>query len=126
MFRRRGGAARSIAALGAVLLLTFVAACGSNGESEDVPLASVTVTSGARTSAIADNEFESPMRVTVGSEVTWVNEDGVAHNVVGEDRAFRSETLKKGDTFTHRFDTAGRYEYTCTFHPGMDGVVEVE
>jgi plastocyanin len=103
----------------------LVVACGGS-ESDDAPAASVTVTSGPRTTHIHDNDFESPIKVTVGSAVTWVNDDGVAHNVIGADNAFRSGTLSKGDTFVHTFSTAGSFKYTCTFHPGMNGTVEVQ
>jgi plastocyanin len=107
------------------MAVVLFAACGSSDD-EQTLAASVTVTSGARTTHIEDNDFESPLRVTAGSEVTWVNDDGVAHNVVGADDAFRSDTLKKDDTFVHTFDTAGSFKYTCTFHPGMNGVIEVQ
>lgn len=107
---------------GAVLL----AACGGADTDDDAALASATVTSGPRTSSIAKNKFESPMRVAVGSKVTWVNDDGLSHNVVGGDGAFKSGTLDKGDTFTHEFTEAGLFKYTCTFHPGMNGVIQVE
>jgi plastocyanin len=118
-------AASQLAAVMLLLSVALLVACSGSSD-KDTPPASVTVTSGPRTTHIEDNDFESPLKVTAGSEVTWVNDDGVAHNVVGEDGAFRSETLKKGDTFSHTFDTAGRFKYTCAFHPGMDGVVEVQ
>jgi len=111
------------AALAAVLLL---GACGTSEADDEAALASATATSGPRTSSIAKNRFETPMKVAVGSKVTWVNEDAIAHNVIGQDGAFKSGTLDKGDTFTHEFTAAGLFKYTCTFHPGMDGVIQVE
>jgi len=113
--------------IGAVLLTTLLlGACGGSDEDVEAALASATATSGPRTTSISKNKFETPMKVALGSTVTWVNEDAIAHNVVGDDGAFKSGTLDKGDTFTHEFKSAGRFEYTCTFHPGMDGVIQVE
>lgn len=106
--------------------VTLLAACGGSGADDEAALASATATSGARTSSILKNKFE-PMKVTVGSKVTWVNNDAVAHNVIGTDGApFKSGTLDKGDTFTHEFTSAGTFKYTCTFHPGMNGIIQVE
>jgi plastocyanin len=103
--------------------LALVACGGEDAETSDVP---ATVTTGPRTTEIRGNKFESPMKVAVGSQVTWVNSDSIPHNVIADEGSFRSDTLEDDDTFVHTFDTAGRFEYTCTFHPGMDGVVEVE
>jgi plastocyanin len=114
------------AALMALLALTLaLGACGGDDGDADAG-ATATVTSGPRTTEISGNDFESPIKVTAGSEVTWVNKDGVAHNVIGDEDSFRSETLNEDDTFTYTFSTPGRFEYVCTFHPGMEGVVEVQ
>lgn len=118
---------RIVSSLALLVLLAIPLALVACGEvDEDTPEVAATVTSGPRTTDMRSNKFETPMRVTVGSEVTWVNKDRIAHNVVGDDGAFRSDTLREDDTFTHTFDTPGRFEYTCTFHPRMDGVIEVE
>lgn len=113
--------------IGAVLLATLLlGACGGNDEDDEAALASATATSGPRMTSIAKSRFESPMKVALGSTVTWVNEDAISHNVVGDNGAFRSDKMDKGDTFTHEFKSAGLFEYTCTFHPGMDGLIQVE
>lgn len=107
------------------LSLALVVACGGDDEDEAAS-AAATMTSGARLSEIQDIKFESPMKVAAGSEVTWVNKDGVPHNVIGKGDSFKSGKLDKDDTFKHIFETAGRFEFTCTFHAGMNGVVEVQ
>lgn len=129
-FRRRSRPPRLlvtavvVAGLMASLLL---AACGGGSSGDDeAAIAAATVTTGPRTTAIEKNKFETPMRVTAGSEVTWVNEDGVAHNVIAKDGSFKSGKLDKDDRFSHTLTSAGRFEYTCTFHPGMNGVIQVE
>ena len=115
-----------LALLAMVALPFALVACGGGDDEDAAAAASATVTNGPRTSEIRSNEFESPMKVAAGSEVTWVNTDGVAHNVIAGDGSFRSDTLEEDDTFVHTFDRAGSFEYTCAFHPGMDGVIEVE
>ena len=114
-------------ALVALLALPLaLVACGESDEDKAAALAAATMTSGPRTSEIADNKFETPMKVAVGSEVTWVNTDGIDHNVIAADDSFRSDSLDEDDTFVHTFTTAGTFEYTCAFHPGMDGVIQVQ
>jgi plastocyanin len=34
-------------------------------------------------------------------------------------------SMKKGDTYSFTFNEAGTFDYTCTFHPGMNGKVIV-
>jgi plastocyanin len=70
------------------------------------------------------------VRVPAGTTVTWAfNDRGasgdgepVPHNVVGD--GWGSAVLAEG-SFQQTFSAPGVYPYTCTLHPGMDGVVEV-
>jgi plastocyanin len=64
-------------------------------------------------------------RVPVGTEVKWVNAADQVHDVVGRKFEWGSEALANGQSFTHRFATAGVYPYSCSFHPGMAGMVVV-
>lgn len=123
----RSRRAVSVFAFVALLALPLaLAACGESDEDKAAALGAATMTSGPRTSEIADNKFETPMKVAVGSEVTWVNTDGIEHNVIAADNSFRSDSLDENDIFVHTFTTAGTFEYTCAFHPGMDGVIQVQ
>ncbi|HEY3019361.1 MAG TPA: plastocyanin/azurin family copper-binding protein [Solirubrobacteraceae bacterium] len=64
--------------------------------------------------------------VKVGQKVTWRNEDAVDHNVVAREGAkFSSENFGEGGTYSYTPKTAGKIEYTCTLHPGMDGELTV-
>jgi plastocyanin len=64
--------------------------------------------------------------VKVGDKVTWTNDDDVDHNVVAREGAdFSSDTFGKGGTYSFTPTKAGKIEYTCTLHPGMDGELEV-
>jgi len=64
-------------------------------------------------------------RVPVGTEVRWVNVAGQTHDVVGRRFEWGSEALDNGQSFAHRFSAAGIYPYSCSFHPGMAGIVVV-
>ncbi|MFL6365485.1 MAG: plastocyanin/azurin family copper-binding protein [Nitrososphaeraceae archaeon] len=36
---------------------------------------------------------------------------------------FDSSTISPGKTFTHKFDKAGTFDYSCTLHPFMHGQI---
>ena len=80
---------------------------------------------------MVDVAFE-PEEVTVaaGTTVTWINEDAVQHTVTagtrGDPTGMFDETVAGGGSFSFTFEEPGTYEYYCSFHPGMSGVVTVE
>jgi len=49
--------------------------------------------------------------IFVGDSVTWTNSDSIDHQVVSQAAGFASPILHPGDTFTHVFDTAGKFGY---------------
>ena len=105
-----------------LLVLTFtLAACqsGSAASPADTP-----PVRGVTTVVAKKLKFQPPaIEVPPGTEVTWRFEDGsVPHNVKGD--GFASENQSRG-TFSHRFEQAGEYRYTCDLHAGMDGRVVV-
>jgi plastocyanin len=69
------------------------------------------------------------LHIAVGDSVTWTFSEG-GHNstsVAGQPDSWRSAaggTNPVGDKFPHTFDTPGRYQYVCTVHPFMKGVVQ--
>jgi hemoglobin len=65
------------------------------------------------------------IRIKVGTEVTWHNNDQVPHTITANDGSF-SGLVQQGTTFQHTFDTAGTIEYFCAIHPAMMGQVIVE
>lgn len=70
----------------------------------------------------------SVVKISQGDTVEFVNEDNMIHNVVGSKKEFRSPFLKKGDKFSHKFESKGVVEYHCEPHKamGMKGKVEIE
>ena len=63
--------------------------------------------------------------VRPGTTVLWVNDDPLAHTVVGTSGGFDSGSIEPGSTWQFRFNTAGQYEYSCRPHPFMKGTVIV-
>ena len=63
--------------------------------------------------------------VAAGDTIIWLNADFVPHTATADDNAWDSKTLAAGATWRLVADTLGRYRYYCTFHPNMEGVIEV-
>jgi len=64
--------------------------------------------------------------VKVGETVTWTNKDPFPHNVKSADGSFESGEIAPDAQWQYRATAAGRFPYTCTLHPGMDGILIVE
>lgn len=106
--------------------LATIASCSkkntysSSGGSNNPPAGSNAVTM----SGMAFNPTN--ISVTVGTTVTWTNNDAMSHTVTSNDgTSFNSGTIAAGSTFSFKFMTAGTYAYHCTFHAGMTGTVVV-
>jgi plastocyanin len=93
---------------------------------------SVSIANGA--SLPTNEEFYAPdvARITVGSMVTWKNDDTTSHTVTSgavqnntptPDGRFDSGIVNAGDSFPFLFDKAGEYPYYCTIHPWMTAKV---
>jgi plastocyanin len=66
----------------------------------------------------------SHLTLLTGDTVTWTDLGG-NHTVTSADNLWQSATLYYGDTFTRRFDAAGTYNYYCSIHRYMTGVIDV-
>ena len=66
------------------------------------------------------------LAVSVGTTVTWGNNDTITHTSTADAGQWDSSTFGSGQTFTHKFDTAGSFKYHCTIHPGMTGTIVVQ
>lgn len=65
------------------------------------------------------------LTVTVGTKVTWVNDDQIPHTVTETHKVFRSAALDTNDSFSWVFNTPGEFEYFCVLHPQMVGKIVV-
>lgn len=67
------------------------------------------------------------LKVSPGTTVRWSNrEKRASHSIFfSGPQGFESERLFPDESYSRRFDTPGRYPYSCGPHPEMSGVVEV-
>ena len=84
----------------------------------------VTIPIGA---SILGNRAFAPddLNVTVGTTVTWMNTDSVAHTSTSNAAGWDSGIVNPGGQFSTTFSTPGTYQYHCAIHPGMVGTVVV-
>jgi len=82
----------------------------------------------ADTAVKIDNFTFSPgaVTVTVGSTVRWTNHDDIPHNVVSDDKSFKSKVLDTDENFSYTFTKPGTYSYYCSIHPKMTGKIVVQ
>ena len=68
-----------------------------------------------------------PKEITVapGTKVIWINRDETPHTVTSTDKSFASKGLDTDDKFEQTFAKEGDFNYLCTVHPFMTGVVHV-
>lgn len=63
------------------------------------------------------------LTVSVGTKVTWVNDDSAVHTVNSD--WFNSKEISTGGTFDYVFTQKGVVDYSCNLHPGMTGTIRV-
>jgi len=93
----------------------------------DVARSDMTPAAESVTVRINGMRFE-PANLTVkpGTTVTWVQDSTMPHSISGKAGGLRSNTLNRGQQFSHTFDQAGRFDYMCGLHPSMKGSILVE
>jgi len=64
--------------------------------------------------------------VTVGTTVTWINQDDIPHTVVANDKSFKSKVMDTDERFSFTFTKPGEFGYFCSLHPHMTGKVIVK
>jgi plastocyanin len=86
------------------------------------------------TTSVSDNTIRiknfafEPANITVnvGSTVRWVNQDSVPHRIQFADKNFSSVLLGVSQSASQKFDQPGIYDYICSIHTDMHGIVIVE
>lgn len=129
-----------------VILAVAIVAYSLGSKSPSVPEATVPSTesntgsaASANTPVEVEKEFTikinnfafspSELKISAGSNVTWVNEDSTPHTVnsdTGGRGGIGSGILDPGMSYTKQFLTAGTYPYHCNFHSSMKGKIVVE
>ena len=90
---------------------------------------SVSIVQGSST-LTTDAYQPNPVQVSVGSTVTWTNNDAQPHTATSGENAtpdgrFDSGIMAPAATFDHTFTEAGEFPYFCLLHPNMVGTVSV-
>jgi predicted lipoprotein with Yx(FWY)xxD motif len=83
----------------------------------------------AQTFAVTIKDFSfapDPLQISVGTTVTWTNEDTVPHTATGNGNTFTTPTLNQGQSARVTFSKPGTYEYHCEFHANMHGTIVVK
>jgi len=107
----------------AALLILIVAVAGRSSSTT-----AAAQQKGTETAVKIDNFTFSPAAITIhaGDTVRWTNHDDLPHNVVSEDKSFKSKTLDTDENFGYTFNKPGAYTYYCSIHPRMTGKVVVQ
>lgn len=118
--RQRGSLGRW--GCGIALLLLLIALALAPGAT---PVAASTVT----VRMLSGHLFQ-PVNITIrpGTTVTWINKDAFEdHNVAEAIGVFGIGSLAFDQSYSYTFpqDASGTYNYSCTFHFGMDGSVTI-
>jgi len=111
-----------LAALGLVAMLTLASVAGAQKHP-----AAVAHKHPTRTVLIQNFSFK-PAHITIkrGTKVTWINKDTAPHTATAiNGKSFHSPVLRKGQSYSHTFKTAGKWGYYCKIHPDMRGSVTV-
>jgi|TARA_B100002003_G_scaffold233914_1_gene247241 plastocyanin len=75
---------------------------------------------------IADMAFTPlSVEISVGTKVTWINDDTLPHRVTDRYGYIRSPTLYQTETFSKTFTEVGTYEINCAIHPSMQHTIVV-
>jgi plastocyanin len=92
------------------------------------PVATATPSSGTAQVTISGFAF-SPLTVSVGTSVTWMNADSVTHTATADpSSAFQFDTGNINPGATSRavvFSSAGSFAYHCNIHSTMHGTIVV-
>ena len=71
------------------------------------------------------------LQISVNEQVLWNNQDNSAHTVTsgnpeeGFSGLFDSQIIAPGETFSFKFENPGSFDYFCTLHPWMIGIVNI-
>ncbi|MEJ0021427.1 MAG: cupredoxin family copper-binding protein [Candidatus Doudnabacteria bacterium] len=60
-----------------------------------------------------------------GDTVVWTNKDSAVHTVIGDNGGPASSNLSTNQTYSFTFNTIGAFNYHCSIHPYMQGIVTV-
>ena len=128
----RKGMTGGLAALAAVLLMS---GCGGGSSTSPTPIPTVPAPNPPGAAdvviTIAGNDggmsfSPNPASVKVGQTVAWKNNDSTTHTATQDSGAFDTGAIPSGATSAPiAMNTAGTFDYHCSYHPSMVGAVTV-
>jgi plastocyanin len=83
-------------------------------------------TAGPEVDILDDLYLPAQITIRAGETITFRNYGGKVHDVVSRNNDWPSPFIQPGDRTRIAFPTPGRFEYTCSIHATMGGVVIVE
>ncbi len=114
---------KKILFIGLVLVAVLTSGCTQPNVNINITVQQGGATpTGATANTVTIQNFAfNPVTVTIskGQTVTWTNMDSVSHTITSTTGDFDSGLISSGKTFSHTFNTAGTFEYSCTIHPSM-------
>lgn len=133
---------RRTAALALVLVTgaLLVTGCSSDDDSAGAMAKGASAPAGAEVHMTFTLFKEKDVTIKAGESLTFVNDNPIEHVIVQgpweagsdglrtsekDDGTFRLTVKDKGDTASQAFPTAGKYQFFCTIHKGMNGAVTV-
>ena len=108
-----------------ILGLVLLSGCQSTNKTGTAGQAAV---QGDSSVTIRNYMFQpSDLTISVGSTVTWTNEDSVPHKIVSDTGSeISSGVITTNNVYKHTFSQKGTYAYHCSIHPSMQGIITVE
>jgi plastocyanin len=114
-------------------LVLFTVSCGSSSNTtttttSPTQTSTTSTTTPVNVAVVLESFAFSPDNITVsvGTTVTWTNNDPVTHTVTSNTGLFSSGSLPPGGTFSFTFTQAGTFQYHCSIHTTMHGTVIVQ
>ncbi len=109
---------KAAGALFLTMMIIVIASCSSS-TSANTP--NTVTTTGA--------EFHpKTLTITKGTEVTWLNDDGVTHTSTSDNGIWDTKDIEAGKSKKITFNTVGSFAYHCIYHGdmGMIGTIIVQ
>ena len=114
--------------LSCVVIIAGLLGAISCGTSSSTPTSTPTATPTGNATVTIQNLAFSPatLTISVGTTVTWTNNDSTSHTVTSDTGLFDSGQMSQGSHFSHTFNDKGTFAYHCTIHTTMHGTVTVQ
>jgi len=104
---------RSLFALAALAVVMTFAGCARPAETHTVTIEGTRFT-------------PESLTIAVGDSVVWINKDPFPHTATSKAGGFDSGSLAPDQSWKFTAGAKGEFPYVCTFHPTMNGKLQVQ